>query len=271
MNRPKIGAHVSVAGGLDKAVLRAKEIGAECIQIFAGSPRRYEISIPEKTKLDTGPVFVHASYLLNLASEDDALREKSITSLYETLLFSDAVGAVGVIYHPGSPKGGDKEKAIKREAQSVKRVLSQYGGSSLLLLENTAGKKKIGVSAEEIGDLMQKISSKRVGACIDTAHAFESGDVTEFSKEGVEKWIKEWDEKVGLSHVHALHINDSMTEKGSQHDRHANIGEGFIGKKGFSFLAQNGSFSDIPWIIETPGFDGKGPDKKNIDILKSLF
>lgn len=270
MKRPKIGAHVSVAGGVKEGVRRAKEIEAECMQIFAGTPRRYDVKIPEKTELDINPVFIHAPYLLNLASEDIVLRQKSSKCLYENLLYADAVGAFAVVYHPGSPKGGSKEVAIEREADSIKEVLEKYKGNALLLLENTAGEKKIGTTPSEMGLLVEKISRKNIGVCIDTAHSFQAG-VVDFTEDGVNKWAKEWDDYVGLSRVFVLHVNDSITEKGSQHDRHANIGEGLIGKEGFSILANSGHFSHIPWIIETPGFDGSGPDKKNIDILKSLF
>ncbi len=277
----KIGAHISVAGGLSKGALRAKSIGVECMQIFGGSPRRYDILVPHKDELRKYkqiiqenaifPVFVHASYLLNLASSDQVLRHKSIISLSDSLSFADTIEAYGVIYHPGSPKGGDKIKAIKREARSVKEVLSLYKGTVFLVLENTAGKKKIGVNCEEIGLLMKEISDPRVKICIDTAHSLESGDIKEFSPPEIEKWADRWEKDVGLSNIIVLHINDSKTKYNSQSDRHANIGEGVIGIKGFQCLAESAFFSQIPWILEVPGFDGKGPDKKNVDILKAVF
>ncbi len=264
-----------------KIIERAKEMGAECAQIFGGSPRRYEVPKIEKreaeefrailTRENISPLFIHASYLLNLASEDEVLRKKSIESLVNSLRFAENLGAKGVIYHPGSPKGGDKKKAIEREAISAKEVLSLYKGSSLLVLENTAGKKKIGTNPDEVGELMKKISSSRTAVCVDTAHSFESGNIKNFSEGGVKEWVNWWDESIGLNKVVALHINDSKTKNSSENDRHENIGNGFIGIEGFVSIARNGAFQDIPWILEVPGFDGKGPDKKNIEILKSIF
>ncbi len=281
MKKPPIGAHVSVAGGLYKGVIRGVKIGAECIQIFGGSPRRYEVPVlqeeeikkykEELNKSGISSVFIHASYLLNLASEDEHIRYKSVKSLTDSLEFADVIGAQGVIYHPGSPKGGDKHEAINREAKAVNRVLNKFKGKATLIIENTAGKKKIGVSPEEIASLLDKIKGSNVGVCIDTAHSIESGNIRKFSPKDIKNWVSLWKESVGINSIKVLHINDSKTEYMSEHDRHANIGEGCIGKQGFLNLIQNKSFLNIPWILEVPGFDNSGPDKKNIDILKSLF
>ncbi len=281
MKIPKLGAHVSVAGGLSEGALRAVDMGAECIQIFAGSPRRYDVPAVKSDEVEKfkkiisenkiGPIFIHASYLLNLASEDRSLKEKSIKSLLDSLRFADIIGARGVIYHPGSPKGGDKEKAIERETQTVKEILELFNGDAFLIIENTAGKKKIGVSPEEISLILKGTDGTRVKVCIDTAHSLESGNIKKFSLKEIERWVADWEDKVGIDNIVALHINDSKTDYMSRHDRHANIGEGFIGKSGFSNLVKSGHFFNIPWILEVPGFDGKGPDKKNINILKSLF
>ncbi len=280
MKKIKIGAHVSTSGGILKSIQRAKEIGAECMQIFAGSPKRYEVAkITEeeggffynKTKLEgVLPIYIHASYLLNLASEDSVLVEKSKKNLSEAMIYSSKIGSSGVIYHPGSPKGGLKEDAIEREVAGILNVLEMTPENTFLLIENTAGKKKIGTDPVEIGLILKKVSSERLRVCIDTAHSFESGNIVAFDEESILNWLDWWDREVGLENVGVFHVNDSLTKANSQHDRHANIGEGYIGIDGFKNLMKSKKIENIPWILEVPGFDGLGPDKKNIDIVKGI-
>ncbi len=279
-NQPKIGAHISSSGSLENTLQRAQEIGAECMQIFAGSPRRYNVKKIDKEsinkylkilkKLKSFPVFIHANYLVNLASEENTIKEKSSSSIKELLFLSEKIKSVGVIYHPGSPKKGDKKKAIEREIISLKNILAETPPASNIIIENTAGIKKIGTNEDEIGYIIKKLKSPRVKVCLDTAHALESGNIKNFSLEEIKKWLAKWHKKINLERVVAFHINDSLTAPGSHHDRHANIGEGFIGKNGFVNLISLKKIKKIPWIIEVPGFEKKGPDKKNIDILKKI-
>ncbi len=278
--KPTIGAHISVAGGLDKAVERAKKIDAECMQIFAGSPRRYEVSLLPKEKQkkykkelqESGmfPIYIHASYLINLASDDEIIYKKSFQSLLNTLRFCDFIDGEGVVYHPGSPKKGNKEEAVKREIKAIKEMIEVFTGKSLIFLENTAGDKKIGTDPDEIGFILKQVGSEKLKVCIDTAHSFQSGNIEEFEQNQIEKWVAWWEKKVGIENIHLLHINDSRTKQGSRNDKHANIGEGYIGRKGFLNLMKNKKLSNIPWILEVPGFDGKGPDKKNVQILRKI-
>ncbi len=278
--KPKIGAHISIAGGVVKAAKRAIEMGAECMQIFPGSPRRYDVFNLEEEDINNflgitrdnnvSPTFIHASYLINLASEDISIKEKSITSILESLVFAEKIKSKGLIYHPGSPKGGDKKKAIEREIKSLQEIIEKTSSKTNICIENTAGIKKIGTNEEEIEYILKKINSPRLMVCIDTAHAFESGNINNFSKKEIKKWLQRWEEKVGLQKIAAFHINDSLTAFNSHHDRHQNIGEGFIGKEGFYNLMSFSDIRDIPWIIEVPGFDNLGPDKKNINILKEI-
>ncbi len=277
---PKIGAHVSVAGGIENSPKRAEEMGAECMQIFAGSPRRYEVSMPsqetkksykeELEKRNISPVYIHATYLLNLATEESSIYRKSFKSLLDTLNFCDEIDANGVIYHPGSPKGGDKKKAIKREIRAIKDIMKLFCGKSFLLLENTAGEKKIGTTPDEIGYILEQVNSEKVKVCVDTAHSFQSGNINNFDLKQIKEWIGRWKKEVGLENIFLFHINDSLTKGGSKNDKHANIGEGHIGKYGFLNLMKEEMVANIPWILEVPGFGGKGPDKKNIEILKSI-
>ncbi len=250
------------------------------MQIFAGSPRRYEISHPSEKEIkefrkllkesDIYPVYVHANYPLNLASEDEMIRKKSLKNIEETLKLVSLLGLQGLIYHPGSPKGGDKKKAILREIGNIKKVLANTPADSVLILENTAGEKKIGTNPREVGYIFGSINSSRLRVCVDTAHSFEAGNITNFSIPEIRKWISSWEKEVGACNISLLHINDSATTVGSQHDRHENIGNGHIGRKGFTNLISVEKARNIPWILEVPGFDGRGPDKKNVDILKKI-
>ncbi|MFA5318051.1 MAG: deoxyribonuclease IV [Patescibacteria group bacterium] len=295
---PIIGAHVSAAGGYKNAIKRAEEIGAECIQIFGASPRSYWAKMPDKKDVEEyksalkdsniKAVFLHAAYLVNLASNDASIFKKSVKNLSDHLKIAEMLGAEGLIFHIGSGKEQPREQAMKKTISGIKEVLSapshkagRQGGSAKLIMENTAGGgQSIGRSAEEIGELLKMIKSKRVSplksatglvnVCIDTAHAFESGMISEYTPAGVKKFLDELDKYVGFKNIAAFHVNDSKTLAGSHHDRHENIGEGHIGLNGFKNLAKDKRMKDVPWILEVPGFEGEGPDKKNVEILKTL-
>jgi len=280
MKTPKIGAHISIAGGLLESVKRGEEMGVECMQIFPGSPRRYEVITPSSkekeefkallSEKDIFPVYAHASYLLNLASKEEGIRKKSLVSAKESLRLACELNLAGVIYHPGSPKGGSKEEAILKEVESIKEILKDTPDSTYLILENTAGEKKIGTTPEEVGFILREIDSPRLKVCLDTAHSLESGSITDFSVKSINSWLSRWKEEVGLENILLFHINDSLTAAGSNHDRHENIGNGYIGREGFANLMSIREAKKLPWILEVPGFKGKGPDKENVDILKEI-
>jgi len=278
---PIIGAHVSAAGGYKNAIKKAKEIGAECIQIFGASPRTYEVKMPgaeevrqykeELKPSGIAPVFLHAAYLVNLASPNHYIREQSIKNLTGHLKIAEMIGAQGLIFHIGSGKDSSRAEAIKKTAEGMKKVLSAQAGAAKRIMENTAGGgNSIGDTAEEIGEVFKKTGSKRVGVCIDTAHAFEAGMISEYTPANVKKFLSELDKYIGFKNIVTFHINDSKTLAGSHHDRHENIGKGYIGLAGFKNLAHDQRMKNMPWILEVPGFDDNGPDKKNIDILKKL-
>ncbi len=279
---PNIGAHVSTAGGLAAAVEEARTIGARCFQIFGASPRQWGAKIPYEAEVKKfkanlkesglGPVYLHASYLVNLASGNKEILKKSIQNLSAHLRIANMLGAEGLIFHPGSAKGhAKKEDALKQEARAIKEVLKNAPGRAALFMENTAGGgEKIG-SLEDIGNLFQNTKSRRVKVCVDTAHAFEEGMIREYAPEQVKKFAEAWEKAVGMKNIPVLHVNDSKTACGSRHDRHENIGEGYIGKEGFKNLAKHPAFKTKDWILEVPGFDGEGPDRKNIEILRSLI
>jgi len=282
MARPKIGAHVSVSGGIFNCVENAKKIEAETIQIFGSSPQKWQTKIPPKEEIKKfknalvgsglEPVFLHASYLVNLASPNPNLIEMSVKNLAEHLKIAELLDAKGLIFHVGSATTSKKEDAIDRAAKAIKKVMEGFQGKAFLIMENAAGGgQKIGTTIHELEYLFKKVRSKKLKICIDTAHAFEAGIIDNFGQKEIKKLFNEMDEKIGIDNIAALHINDSKTPAGSKHDRHENIGEGYIGLEGFQNLAKEKRAGNIPWILEVPGFDGSGPDQKNINILRSLF
>ncbi|MBI3588861.1 MAG: deoxyribonuclease IV [Candidatus Liptonbacteria bacterium] len=279
---PKIGAHVSTAGGLYKAFENARVIGADAIQIFGSSPQQWSVRLPKEEDIkkfkdahkasDNIPVFLHASYLANLASASEITRANALQSLTGHLKIAELIGAEGLIFHIGSGKDQSKEDAMNFVIEGCLKILKNVPGKSLLILENSsAGGAKLGATAEEVGAILKKIKSPRAKVCFDTAHAFEAGVIEYDSTEKIKKVFDEWDKAVGLENIVAIHANDSKTAFGSHNDRHENLGVGHIGLKGFQNLAQEKRLWNKVWLLEVPGFDNLGPDKKNVDILRSCF
>lgn len=280
-NIPFIGAHVKATGGPAEAVKNALALGAEAFQMYGASPRMWRAGMPSEKnvrefraaleKSGITEVYLHAAYLVNLASPSEDIYEKSITNLSAHLRIAEALGARGLIFHVGSGKGSDLEKALRREMKAMKQVLKDAPGDAWLVMENSAGGgAKIGSGIEEIGYLFEKVGSPRVKLCFDTAHAFEAGLIESYTPENIKNLFDAWDESIGLDTIVALHVNDSKTAYDSHHDRHENIGEGFIGLDGFRALAGEKRLRNKTWLLEVPG-EGEGPDKKNVDLLRSLF
>ena len=276
-----LGAHLSIAGGYEKALERAIAIGANCLQVFSGNPRSFagpavlsDAAVAEfkknAEKLGIAPIYFHAPYLVNLASEE-------ITGdLSEKLLIAELSAASrlevrGSIVHLGSFKkseGEEKERQYKLLVKRIKFILASAKGASLFIIEN-AGTRKIGRTLEEIAEIASAVNSQRLRVCLDTCHLHAAGyDIG--SKEKLDAFLKEFDKKIGLSRLECFHINDSRDPFGSLRDRHDNIGEGAVGKEVFRLLLNHPQTKHLPFIIETPGFDDQGPDKKNLDILKSF-
>lgn len=278
---PIIGAHVSAAGGLYKCFANAEEIGATALQIFGASPRGWKAPLPseevieqfrvEQKRSGLGPVFLHAAYLVNLGTHNSKLWHASLDNLAAHLAIAGQLGAAGLIFHLGSSKGWGKNEAITKVVEGMKRVLDKVPGETKLIMENAAGGgDKIGSTLEEIGEIFTRVKDPRVKVCIDTQHAFAAGLLKDFSADEISKFVQRCNIAFGWKQVIALHANDSKSESGSHYDRHENIGEGYIGIKGFRHLAQHPKIHILPWILEVPGFTNTGPDKKNIDRLKKL-
>lgn len=281
-SKPLIGAHVSSAGGLFKAFDNALKIGADCFQIFGSSPRQWKTKIPNKEEVElflaqrekTGitTYVLHSSYLANLASPIPDLRKKSVENLSQHLQIAELIKAKGLIFHVGSGGAMSEEKAVKYVALGIEQILKNVPGVSHIIMENTAGGGNRLGGIDDMEKIFKAVSwNKRVSACVDSAHAFESGILNYKSKKDVKEFFNEWEDRIGLSLLSFIHLNDSKTAFGSRHDRHENIGKGHIGLKGFKHFAAEGRILNIPWILEVPGFDNMGPDKKNIKIVHSLF
>lgn len=261
-----IGAHVSPAGGLRRAIGRGVELGADSIQIFNQSPRMWrptayteeDFAAFRETRASSriGGVLIHAVYLLNCASEDPDIRAKSLTSLTHSLRVGDAIGASGVVLHPGSAKTGDVGQAIARAGEVIAEALA---GSERcqLHLEDTAGAGgTLGRSFEELAALIEAAGGgERLGMCLDSCHLLASGyDVR--TVEGLDRVLAQCDQAVGLERLRSIHLNDSLTPLGSNRDRHAPPGTGEFGSGGLSVFLSEPRFQDLPVVLETGTADG---------------
>ena len=260
-----IGAHVSQSGGLEKAVGRGTERGAEAIQIFNQSPRMWrptaygdEDFAAFREALGRSPikaVLIHAVYLLNCASEDREIRQKSLRSLIQSLRVGDSIGATGVVLHPGSAKKGEVPKAIKRAGKVIGEALKESGRCQLLLEDTAGAGGTLGRSFEELEALLEAAGGDdRLGMCLDSCHLYASGyDIS--TAEGLRDTLSECDRLVGLKRLKALHVNDSMTPLNSNRDRHALLGQGELGERGCGVFLSEPRFEKLPCVLET-GRDG---------------
>jgi len=276
----RVGAHVSTEGGLAKALERARALGAETIQIFGAAPqswRKKEYSSDEAeafkrqaAEADILPVFIHGVYLVNLATGDPAGLERSVDALTWSLDVCGQIGALGTIFHLGSHRGAGFEATLPQVVSAMRSILEGSPGDTWLILENSAGMGgSVGSRFSELGTIMREAVSPRVKVCFDTQHAFAAGyDVAK--AQGLEATLAELDEQVGLANLVAVHANDSKIPLGGGVDRHENIGEGLIGREGFKVIMGHPAFQEIPFLLEVPGFEKKGPDKENVDILRRI-
>jgi deoxyribonuclease-4 len=275
-----IGAHVSPAGGLPKAIERGVQRGCQAIQIFNQSPRmwkpttyRDEDVAAFREAMAESPidaVLIHAVYLLNCASEDRDIRAKSLASLTHSLRVGRAIGASGVVLHPGSAKQGDVGEAIARAGKTIAAALGESDGCELHL-ENTAGTGgTLGRSFDELAALIDAAGAdKRLGVCLDSCHLLASGyDIRTTS--GMSAVLRDCSRTLGRKTVRSLHLNDSQTPLGSNRDRHANIGAGELGRKGASAFLSAPSLQKLPCILETPGENREGPARKEIALAMRL-
>lgn len=276
---PRFGAHISAAGGIEKAIDRGVAIGAETIQIFGSPPQSL---IPPKhspeavakfksaaKEAGVTPVFLHAPYLINLATAKSDYLQTCINSLTLATKLAEELGAQGVIFHTGSSGERPFEEALHQIIVALKKVVDQTE-SAEIIIENSAGAGgTVGDRPAEIGAIVTGVGSPRVKTCLDTQHAFASGyDLR--TELGLGTMLADWDREIGLHRLVVIHANDSKIPLGGNRDRHENIGEGLIGKAGFKLMKENEVLGRLPWIIEVPGFADQGPDRQNLDILRRL-
>ncbi len=275
-----IGAHVSPAGGLPKAVERGLERSCRAIQIFNQSPRMWRPTTYKDSDVaafreamdasDIDAVMIHAVYLLNCASEDAEIREKSLASLTHSLRTGQRIGSCGVVLHPGSAKTGDVGEAIARAGETIRAALADSEGCELHL-ENTAGAGgTLGRSFSELAALIEAAGGdRRLGVCLDSCHLLASGyDIRTY--EGMDGVLAEARAALGEGRIRSLHLNDSQTPLGSNRDRHANIGEGELGQDGCAAFLSAPGFEELPCVLETPGQKRSGPSAEEVELAVAL-
>ncbi len=272
----KLGAHLSIAGGYPNALEKITAIDGNCLQIFSTSPRTWNKATittqtvqqfqERKKKLAIEPIYFHASYLINLADPGETGR-RSKASLIHELSLTPQLGIKGSIVHLGSLKNNQENYPVL--IANLREVLHNSPIDTLLIIEN-AGSRKIGTKLEEIAKIIKDVDDKRLRVCLDTCHLHAAGyDLS--SRKKLNTFLNRFNELIGLNRLELFHMNDSRDGMGSNRDRHENIGKGTIGIETFRLLLTHPITKHLPFIIETPGFDQKGPDKKNLDILKSLI
>jgi deoxyribonuclease IV len=275
-----IGAHVSTAGGLDKAIERGTERGCESIQIFHQSPRMWRATNYDsadfaafkaaRQQSAVKAVVIHAVYLINCASKEPELRKKSQGSLTQALRIGDRIGAAGVVLHPGAQKGEPLRPSIRRAAKVIAAALKE-SEECPLLLEQTAGHQGLlGRDFDQIAELIELAGGgERLGLCLDSCHLFAQGfDITD--EAGLALVLDKAEERLGPRRLGCVHVNDAAAPLGSCRDRHANIGSGEMGKRGLGAFLSEPRFEGLPAILETPGPNKKGPDRREVGAARRL-
>ncbi len=272
----RVGAHVSIAGGVENAVSRQLDVGGNCGQIFTTSPQVWaqpEISdeqaerFREKSEetLD-GPWVIHSSYLVNLCTPKDDLREKSIASMQAEPDAAELLYIGFVNVHLGAHTGAGVDGGLANAASALDEL--DIPDSVTILIESDAGSgTKLGGEFEHLASVLDA-SEQDLEVCLDTAHAFAAG--YDFSTaEGVEETIEEFDDVVGIEHLRCIHLNDSKHARGTNKDEHAHVGEGLIGVEGMEAVINHPDLTEVPLVLETPTEDGKSYEW-NIDRVREF-
>ena len=275
-----LGAHVSVAGGLDTAFARGLESDCTALQIFTKNANRWQVKPITEAEASAfrqawqasgiGPVMAHDAYLINLASPKDDIWEKSKNALRDELHRCAQLGITDLVMHPGAHLGTGEEIGLERIRTAFREILPEAPQEVRLLLENTAGQGSyFGGDFAHLAALLEGFEAKRFGVCFDTCHAHAAGyDLS--SEEGYTQTMAEFDRLVGLEQIKAIHLNDSLKPCSSKVDRHAHIGQGTIGRDGFASLMRDQRFIGIPMVLETPKGDQDEMDRANLKLLRQL-
>ena len=276
-----LGCHVGIGGGVEHAPPKARQFGCDVMQIFTKNQMQWRAPTLKPASVDAfrkgvqenglGPTLVHASYLLNLASQEDELWEKSVAGLVTEVERAEALGIPYVTFHPGSPKDKGPRWGCERVAEGVTKALEATKGmQAMILLETNAGQgAAVGRTFLELRDIMDRVAvdKHRVGVCFDTCHVFVSGYPIH-TEEGYLDTFDTFHNEVGFQHLKAFHLNDSLAEFDSKRDRHATIGEGKLGLEPFRRLVNDARFRGLPGYLETPGGEDSYPEE--IRILRGL-
>jgi deoxyribonuclease-4 len=279
----RIGIHLGTTGGISNSIERAREVGANTLQIFSASPRMWRVTKVDpkqaartrelRATLDVGPLVVHTSYLVNVCSQTEEVREKSVAAFRGEIERVLALGAEYLVLHPGSWKGLTRDEGLKLAAESISRAIDGLPWQEAnfhILIENTAGSEfSLGGSFEQVAELVHRLkASAPVGVCLDTCHAHVAGyDLV--TAEGYEQTMAQAEATVGFEAVHIWHMNDAKAARGSKLDRHEQIGKGTMGLEPFRRLLNDPRFAHAAFIAETP-VDAPGDEERNVSVLKSL-
>ena len=282
---PRLGAHMSIAGGMERAVERARSVGATALQVFCKSANqwrarplvsdevaRFRDAMREADLADH--TLSHCSYLINLASPDDALWRRSVEALREELARCVALGIRWVVLHPGSHVGSGEDAGLDRVANGLDAALDgpdAVEGDVTVLLENTAGQgTNLGHRFEHLAALIERAAcGDRLGVCFDTCHALAAGYEFRDAASCAAMWST-FDRVIGLDRLRAFHLNDSKRERGSRRDRHEHIGRGEVGLEAFRLVLRDPRFRGLPMVLETPKDESLEYDRENLAVLRSL-
>ncbi len=277
----RLGVHTSIAGGIHLSLERARKLGCTTVQFFSHNPRSWGFApVPEggigkfrelRTAFDISPVCIHTSYLINLASANRDVRDKSMRLLFHEMENADLLGADYVVLHTGSASKDDEKTGRRRAVKALRDVSRRHAWRARLLLENTAGER--GDISSRIADLAEIIDGTESaligGICLDTCHAFQAG--YEISKEeGIAQIAGEIERYMGLEKVRLIHLNDSKKAFNSGVDRHEHIGSGAIGTDGLRRFINHPAFRDVPLILETPK-KSEDDDPRNLKVVRGLL
>ncbi|MFH1926735.1 MAG: deoxyribonuclease IV [Chloroflexota bacterium] len=278
-----LGAHMSIAGGIHKALERGQNIGCECIQIFTKNPRQWaarqlsdeDIRLFQQRREETGidPIVAHDSYLINLGSPKEELWHKSLESFACELDRCALLGVPYLVMHPGSHASDGEEISLQRVSEAFDQLFDRSSGEAVMvLLETTAGQRSsLGSGFEQLARIIELVKRKeRLGICFDTCHAFAAGYELR-TRQGYERTFQELGQAVGLSRLKAFHLNDSKQDLGSHVDRHEHIGKGYLGLEPFRMILNDPRFRGLPMLLETPKGKDMAEDVENLAVLRGLI
>jgi len=279
----RLGAHMSISGGVDTAFDRAEQVGCDALQIFTKSSNQWRaapltaevIERYHRRQAETGihPVVAHTSYLLNMASPDDALWQKTVDALVVEVERCEVLAIRNLVIHPGSHVGSGEAAGLARIVSAINAVHRRLpAADARITLETTSGQgNDLGYRFEQLAEIIAQVEDgRRLAVCFDTCHTLTAG--YDFrSDDGYRQVFEEFDRVIGLPRLAAFHLNDSVKDVGSRRDRHAHIGEGFVGLEGFRRILNDPRFQDVPMLLETPKSDDMHEDVENLRRLRELI